>query len=92
MTEHTTKDIADEKAPGTCLLCHTVDAAMTQGGLDNGTYWRCQRCGQMWDAQRIAAANEYSLTQSRERDVRSNDKTWKLQSASTIHETSVLIP
>ena len=52
--------------PGTCLLCHTVDNAITQAGLDRGGYWRCQRCGQMWDAQRLAASQAYALSAVRQ--------------------------
>lgn len=51
-------------AAGTCLLCHTVDGTVTQSSLDIGAYWRCQRCGQMWDAQRLAAATSYAQTLS----------------------------
>lgn len=51
-------------APGACLLCHTVDNTVTQSGLDTGAYWRCQRCGQTWDAQRLAAATAYAQTLS----------------------------
>jgi hypothetical protein len=49
-------------AARTCLLCHTIDNGVTHDGLDRGQYWRCTRCGQMWDAARLAAATAYSLT------------------------------
>ena len=40
-----------------CLLCHTV---YTGSFVDNGSHsWRCTRCGQRWDAARIAAVTNY---------------------------------
>ena len=49
-----------EMAPVTCLLCHTINAAMTRAKLAAGAYWRCARCGQMWDAARLATAVAYA--------------------------------
>ena len=47
-------------AAGTCLLCHTVDSVVTPAALAAGANWRCTRCGQRWDAARLAAAAAYS--------------------------------
>jgi hypothetical protein len=46
--------------PGTCALCHTVDYGVTLDGLNEGLYWRCARCGQMWDGTRITAVAAYT--------------------------------
>jgi len=54
--------VALAPAPGTCKLCHTVEQQVTQAGLDAGDSWRCHRCGQMWDAVRILAVANHSLT------------------------------
>jgi hypothetical protein len=47
-------------APGTCVLCHTVDRAVTNERLAAGGSWRCIRCGQMWDTARLRAADAYA--------------------------------
>jgi hypothetical protein len=44
----------------TCPLCHTVDAAMTASALTAGGYWLCTRCGQEWDARRLAVRVAYT--------------------------------
>lgn len=44
----------------TCPLCHTSTAAVTDNALREGAYWRCARCGQMWDAIRLQTAANYS--------------------------------
>ena len=52
----------DERAaerPVTCPMCHTP-ASLTQGATDAGPGWRCVRCGQRWDASRVAAVAAYA--------------------------------
>ena len=44
-----------------CALCHTADPVMTIGTLKAGADWRCGRCGQRWDAARLAAVAEYEV-------------------------------
>ena len=38
----------------TCPLCHTADATMTSVAVAAGGDWHCVRCGQRWDAGRLA--------------------------------------
>ena len=45
----------------TCPSCHTVDASMTNGALAGGGDWYCGRCGQRWDAVRLATAAAYAV-------------------------------
>ena len=40
-----------------CLLCHTVHTESVLG--DPSRSWRCSRCGQLWDASRLAAVMDY---------------------------------
>jgi hypothetical protein len=40
-----------------CLLCHTVHTVSLVAHPDN--WWRCSRCGQQWDAARIATVTDY---------------------------------
>ena len=52
-----------------CPLCH-APATAAQGALEAGTGWQCIRCGQRWDASRLAAVAAYaawSVDHDRER-------------------------
>jgi predicted Zn finger-like uncharacterized protein len=42
-----------------CPMCHTA-VSLTQSALDAGGAWRCVRCGQHWDAARLAAVATYA--------------------------------
>ncbi|NOT26764.1 MAG: hypothetical protein HOP16_11745 [Acidobacteria bacterium] len=42
-----------------CPMCHT-SATLSQGALDAGGDWRCVRCGQHWDASRVAVVTAYA--------------------------------
>lgn len=53
-------DLVPDDITPTCPLCHTTDATMTTTALFDGAYWRCTRCGQMWDAGRLQTAADYS--------------------------------
>ena len=44
----------------TCPLCHTTDVSLSDGALAAGGVWRCTRCGQRWDARRLAAVAAYA--------------------------------
>src|SRR5688572_24696772 len=43
----------------TCPMCHT-SATLSQSALEAGGDWRCVRCGQHWDAARLAAVAAYA--------------------------------
>ena len=42
-----------------CPGCHTAHRSLTQEMLDAGRGWRCERCGQRWDAGRLAIVTAY---------------------------------
>ena len=42
----------------TCPMCHTP-ATLSQSALDGGD-WQCDRCGQHWDAARVAVVAAYA--------------------------------
>ena len=46
--------------PATCPSCHAVDLTMTDSAVAAGADWRCQRCGQLWGARRLAAVAAYA--------------------------------
>ena len=44
----------------TCPLCHSKRVASTQEPLETDEDWRCARCGQRWDAPRLATVAAYA--------------------------------
>lgn len=52
-------DNPDTVRLATCPMCHTP-ATLSQGGVETGGDWRCVRCGQHWDARRLATVAAYS--------------------------------
>ena len=60
----------------TCPMCHTP-ASLTQSAVDAGGAWQCVRCGQQWNAARLATVAAYAawvLDRARA-DSRTNDRT-----------------
>jgi hypothetical protein len=43
----------------TCPMCHTP-TSVTQYAIEAGGDWRCVRCGQHWDAARLATVAAYT--------------------------------
>jgi hypothetical protein len=41
-------------------MCHTA-ATLSQSAVEAGGDWRCARCGQHWDAARLAAVAAYAV-------------------------------
>lgn len=42
-----------------CPGCHTQHPSLTGEGLAVGVGWKCARCGQRWDARRLASVSAY---------------------------------
>jgi ribosomal protein L37AE/L43A len=42
-----------------CPMCHTP-ASVTRSAVEAGGHWPCSRCGQHWDASRLAAVAAYA--------------------------------
>jgi hypothetical protein len=43
-----------------CPLCHTTHPSLTRDAVETGGDWRCTRCGQRWDARRLATVAAYA--------------------------------
>lgn len=43
-----------------CPLCHTPHPSLTPEALRAGGDWQCGRCGQRWDASRLANDAAYT--------------------------------
>jgi len=69
-------DQPDVLRPGECPMCHTL----TQSARDTGGAWRCVRCGQSWNAERLATVAGYAVwVAERDRaDGRSPERTQKV--------------
>jgi transposase len=55
---------AERAAPSSavCPLCHTAETSISNAALTAGASWRCERCGQRWDAHRLETAAAYAAT------------------------------
>ena len=49
-----------------CPMCHT-SATVTHSAVEAGGDWRCVRCGQHWDARRLATVAAYAEWAHRDR-------------------------
>ncbi len=60
---HTTAALLDVEPDvvryATCPMCHTP-TSVTQDAIEAGGDWRCARCGQYWDAMRLATVAAYA--------------------------------
>ena len=60
---HTAAALLDDEPDvlryATCPMCHTP-ASVIQRAIEAGGDWRCVRCGQHWDARRLAAVATYA--------------------------------
>jgi len=52
-------DEQDLRRAAICPMCHT-SATLSQSALEAGGDWRCIRCGQHWDAERLATVAAYA--------------------------------
>jgi hypothetical protein len=53
-------DDRDDSRLLNCPMCHTP-TSLTQAAVDAGGDWRCVRCGQHFDAARLAALAAYAV-------------------------------
>ena len=53
--------VSDGSRLVSCPLCHTTHASLTRDALEAGGDWRCTRCGQRWDAGRLATVAAYAV-------------------------------
>jgi transposase-like protein len=45
----------------TCPSCRTADSRVTNLAVSGGADWHCARCGQRWDARRLATVAAYAV-------------------------------
>jgi predicted Zn finger-like uncharacterized protein len=43
---------ADSKIPSTCPACRSASISTTAKSPDASSYWRCERCGEVWNVSR----------------------------------------
>jgi hypothetical protein len=52
--------VPDGSRPVSCPKCHTPHPSLTHDALQAGGNWRCTRCGQHWDARRLATVAAFA--------------------------------
>lgn len=50
---------ADALDRAMCPRCQTTDASMTMSAVVAGAAWRCPRCAQRWDIDRLTTVAAY---------------------------------
>ena len=45
--------------PTPCPFCRSSKTTTASEKVDASTYWRCETCGQMWNAGRLRAPGRY---------------------------------
>jgi predicted Zn finger-like uncharacterized protein len=53
---------AADSGRAACPLCHTPHASLSDDAVNAGEEWRCTRCGQRWDARRLASVAAYAAS------------------------------
>jgi len=67
----------ESSAQTTCPYCHTAFPLMSGGASEAPGDWRCLRCGQRWDAGRLATVAAYaSWALEREKAVLARPRPW----------------
>jgi len=51
-------------ASPTCPSCRSTDTVTTSASPDAASYWRCTKCGEVWNVAR-AQTNRYGTTRRR---------------------------
>ena len=44
----------------TCPMCHTQHPSLMRAAVAAGEGWRCSRCAQVWDEDRLSAVAAYA--------------------------------
>jgi ribosomal protein L37AE/L43A len=47
-------------APAACPVCRSADVKTTAKNIDASTYWRCGRCGEVWNVGRREAGRRHA--------------------------------
>ncbi len=55
----TTDGLKVPPAPSVCPFCGSSKVTTAHEMVDTSTYWRCETCGEMWNAGRLQALNRY---------------------------------
>lgn len=45
--------------PTACPVCKSRDLTTTSKTVTSASYWRCRACGEVWNAERVAAATGF---------------------------------
>lgn len=45
--------------PATCPVCRSKELTTTSKTVTTASYWRCLKCGEVWNAERLEAGSRY---------------------------------
>jgi transposase-like protein len=54
--KHTLPDQEPFTSPTTCPFCQSPSITTASDKVDSSSYWRCQACGQVWNAERLKSS------------------------------------
>ena len=47
-------------APTACPFCRALDVKTTSKVIDESTYWRCMKCGEIWNPVRLRTQTSFN--------------------------------
>jgi transposase-like protein len=53
--------------PTACPFCRSTKISTTGDKPDTSAYWRCEGCGEMWNAGRLQSADRYGYRERNRR-------------------------
>jgi transposase-like protein len=55
--KHTLPDQEPSASPIACPFCQSSNITTASDKVDSSSYWRCQACGQVWNAGRLKSSS-----------------------------------
>jgi transposase-like protein len=65
---HTRDENEPMQRPEACPFCHSKAIGTLAKVVTRSTFWRCQACGEGWNARELATTNDGRLNRKRQRD------------------------
>lgn len=56
-----TADPEPPARPTACPFCQSPNVTTASHKIDSSTYWRCEVCGELWNAGRLPSFNRYDF-------------------------------
>lgn len=60
MRDFSETDVPDDVLPPVmCPVCRSTDLTTTSKTVTSSSYWRCLKCGEIWNAKRLEEGARY---------------------------------